>query len=280
MLTRRWVIVTDMDGTLLNHHDYRYDAILPELQKLRLEDVPVVLNSSKTRAELQYWVDQLQLPYPFVTENGSALFCPHGYFSMDMLDMFARQHGLGYSQRDSYDVLEPGCPIDSLRVFYDQQEVTAIDFSRCPVELAMEVTGLDHEQVLLAQQREYSMPLLFDSKAEETEFSAEARQAGFSVLKGGRFLHLLGQTDKGYSVRLLRQLYQLDTDAPPRLIVLGDSANDIAMLQEADVAVIVKNPAATPIELDHPGLIETVNTAPDGWVEGVESALALNIQEK
>lgn len=57
----------------------------------------------------------------------------------------------------------------------------------------MQITGLDHQQVLLAQQREYSLPLLFEQPADEAAFSASALEAGFNVLKGGRFLHLLAR---------------------------------------------------------------------------------------
>ena len=49
------LVFTDMDGTLLDHHTYSFEAAKPALKALEEKDIPVVPTTSKTFAELQPW---------------------------------------------------------------------------------------------------------------------------------------------------------------------------------------------------------------------------------
>ena len=53
----RWLVVTDLDGTLLDHHTYSFDAAKSALEQLEERGIPVIINSSKTARE----IEQLQL---------------------------------------------------------------------------------------------------------------------------------------------------------------------------------------------------------------------------
>ena len=46
------IIFSDLDGTLLDHDDYRWQAADPALARLRAANIPLVLNSSKTVPEI------------------------------------------------------------------------------------------------------------------------------------------------------------------------------------------------------------------------------------
>ena len=46
------LVFTDLDGSLLDHHSYSYQAALPRLQQLEQLGVPVIPATSKTRAEI------------------------------------------------------------------------------------------------------------------------------------------------------------------------------------------------------------------------------------
>ncbi len=84
-MPERCLVVTDMDGTLLNHHDYRVDAARPMLEKLERASIPVIFNTSKTLAELLELTQQLDNHHPFIVENGSAIYIPRDYFPDDCL---------------------------------------------------------------------------------------------------------------------------------------------------------------------------------------------------
>ena len=45
------IVVSDLDGTLLDHHDYSFAAILPVLDRMDGAGIPLIINTSKTRAE-------------------------------------------------------------------------------------------------------------------------------------------------------------------------------------------------------------------------------------
>jgi hypothetical protein len=47
------VVFSDLDGTLLDHETYSFDAARPGLDALKSRGIPLILASSKTRAEMQ-----------------------------------------------------------------------------------------------------------------------------------------------------------------------------------------------------------------------------------
>ena len=268
-MPERCLIVTDMDGTLLNHHDYRFDAALPMLAKLQQASIPVIFNTSKTEAELLELVEQLDNHHPFIVENGSAIYRPRDYFPANCLPPQAKPS----QSAPNYLVLVLGVEVDAIRALLDRIQPAAINFIDCTLEQAMQLTGLDRRQVESARSRQFSIPLWFSDTADEQDFAEQASAAGFAVLRGGRFLHVLGLCDKGKSMLALQRLYQECEQTSYTLISLGDSPNDLLMLQQADIAVVVQSPSSATLALDHPCRIDTAQAAPEGWVEGVQAAL-------
>ena len=78
------IVVSDLDGTLLDHETYSFDAARPALARLRQADVPLVLCTSKTRAEVESIRRSLDNEHPFIVENGGAVVIPLDYFSFDV----------------------------------------------------------------------------------------------------------------------------------------------------------------------------------------------------
>jgi mannosyl-3-phosphoglycerate phosphatase len=74
------LVFTDMDGTLLDHHTYSFEAAKPALSALESKSIPVIPTTSKTFAELQPLRERIGLDGPFIVENGAAIFIPHGFF--------------------------------------------------------------------------------------------------------------------------------------------------------------------------------------------------------
>ena len=59
-----------------------------------------------------------------------------------------------------------------------------------------------------------------------------------------------------------------------KTIILGDSANDVAMLEVADISIIVKSPSNHPLQKVVTPDFQTSQEASDGWAEGINAALA------
>src|SRR5690606_4397002 len=72
----QFVIFTDLDGTLLDHDTYDWTPARPALDALATRDIPVVLCSSKTRAEMRALASAMQLDSPLIVENGGGVWLP------------------------------------------------------------------------------------------------------------------------------------------------------------------------------------------------------------
>jgi mannosyl-3-phosphoglycerate phosphatase len=70
------ILFSDLDGTLLDHDDYRWQAAGPALDRLKAARIPLVLNSSKTMAEIRALRDELGNTDPFIVENGAESVAP------------------------------------------------------------------------------------------------------------------------------------------------------------------------------------------------------------
>jgi predicted mannosyl-3-phosphoglycerate phosphatase (HAD superfamily) len=99
-------------------------------------------------------------------------------------------------------------------------------------------------------------------------------QHGATILQGGRFMHVSGDCDKGRALRWLNAQFAKAWDTPPVCIAIGDSHNDIAMLEAADHAVIIRSPSHEPPALARSdGVYLTEAFGPAGWDEGVRERL-------
>ena len=54
--------------------------------ELERDQVPVILTTSKTGAEVISIREELNNCYPFIVENGAAIFIPHDYFLEKPID--------------------------------------------------------------------------------------------------------------------------------------------------------------------------------------------------
>ena len=98
------VVFTDLDGTLLDSEDYSFRAALPALKHLKRNNVPWIMVTSKTRAEVEHWRTVLGNDHPFIVENGGAAFVPSGYFPIEVAS----------TTRDGYTILEWGMKYERL----------------------------------------------------------------------------------------------------------------------------------------------------------------------
>ena len=73
-------VFSDLDGTLLDHDTYGYEPARPALDLISSKKIPLILCSSKTRAEMTGIRQQLKLEDPFIVENGGAVYIPRKTF--------------------------------------------------------------------------------------------------------------------------------------------------------------------------------------------------------
>lgn len=252
---RRLLVATDLDATLLDHQTYRYDAALPVLKQLKALACPVVFNSSKTAAEQVKLRAEMGLNGPFIVENGAAVIIPAGQLRRNEAE--TKVFGPAYAELTEQvaKVREQlGC---NFRGFTDLSAADVAD-----------LTGLTVADAAAAKQRCGSEPLYWeDSEAAWADFQAVVALYGLQTTQGGRFRHVTANTDKGKALRWLVTQYQHQfPDIYWRVVALGDSPNDLSMLQVADVGVHVPNPHRQPFALTGVRrLITAPEPGPDGW---------------
>ena len=109
------------------------------------------------------------------------------------------------------------------------------------------------------------------SAARKRDFIAALRAGGATVLQGGRFLTVGGDSDKGRALAWLRDAsLQARGAATCHDLAIGDSGNDCAMLEAAATALLVRSPAHDfPVLKRRSGVIRSSAYGPAGWAEGV-----------
>jgi mannosyl-3-phosphoglycerate phosphatase len=265
----RLLVLTDLDGSLLDADTYSVEPAQEALDTLRSREIPVILVSSKTRREIEEVRAGLSLHHPFISENGGAVFMPCGYFSDPSLDTMVR---------GNYEVLELGTPTEVLRVGLRLIEQTVgcplRGFGDMTVEEIAERTGLSLKDAELAKQREYDEPFCFDeSLVSGKTVAVECERRGFHCTQGGRFYHLLKGTDKGKACRFLVDRYRQEyrtAGQPVVTIGLGDSLNDLPMLAIVDHPVLLQRPDRTyAAGVTVPHLTLAHGIGPVGWNDAI-----------
>lgn len=267
----RMLVVSDLDGSLLDHDSYSFAPALAQVQALEMAGIPLVLASSKTAQEIVAIRAELPNQHPYIVENGAAVIIPAGYFpeqpehTVAADDSWLRAFAPPRSRW--LDVL---AMLESL--FPGEFEY----FARAGIEGIVRMTGLSPAAAALANSRQYSEPVKWlGSPEREREFIAALHQAGANVLRGGRFLGVAGQCDKGAALRWLRSVYA--GYAPDRRIIdlaIGDSENDCSMLEAAHSALLVRSPVHDfPVLAKLDRVMRSSACGPTGWSEGVAAWL-------
>ena len=98
---------------------------------------------------------------------------------------------------------------------------------------------------------------------------------GLKILKGGRFFHISDNYNKAKAVKNFIKIIKLISNNRFLTVSLGDSENDICMLESTDYRCIVKR-KANKISLKNIKIFILVRTeAPNGWRESLEFVIRM-----
>lgn len=248
------LVFTDLDGTLLDHDSYSFEAARPALDLLDARGIPVILASSKTEAEMRPIAEAIGISYPMIVENGAGVV------------------GLGASGIPADDALSS--PYNRLRSLLREipKDLNACfeGFGDWDVARISRETGLPHASAALARQRRFSEPGHFSgTEAQRRAFVDLLEAEDFTAVRGGRFFTLMPKTSKAERMAEVVDHYQRETASTIRTVALGDAPNDLAMLEAADCGIIIANPSHTPLpvtERERQGaILRSEQSGPEGW---------------
>lgn len=249
------VVLTDLDGTLLEPDGQLLPEALAFFTVLRDAGVVVCPVTSKTPAELDRIMNHFGLSAPAGFENGAGIRLEDGHLELEPNAVpLATLMEILHRLRQSTSLL--------IRSLFDLEDR----------ELAA-MTGLPPEELLAARQRVASLPLVVEPHWDAVLQAALPAGPRVRLLRGNRFLHLQGLHSKAQVVPRLLELL-----GGPRgpLVACGDSPNDEELLEVATVKIIVPSG-----EGPHPWLCQRfpkalIPSQPHGrgWVEALQQVFA------
>lgn len=221
------MVFADLDGTVLDHHDYSHDVSRKACLRLEQEGAILCFVSSKTKAEIEHFRRLLHNRNPYICENGGAVMIP------------VEKNG------GRVRILALGSPhaklVSFLKHIRTKHGIRAKGFSEMPVKELARICGLSPRLAKLSKQRLFDEPFIL-AENQRNRFRAIQRWAkrrGLHCTRGSRFYHILGKSDKGKAVRVLRALLA-KRFGRIKTYAVGDSLNDAPMFRAADRAFLVR----------------------------------------
>jgi len=271
-----WRVVSDVDHTLLEHPGETPSAG-QALGQLRKRGIPTLLASSKTFAEMVAFQSLAELPpQPFLFENGCGIGWPTASWPAAA---GAPQQVLG-----AYGAIVRGGDPQRLRTLLHQLRASGgLRFSlleELNFGAIQQLIGLEEPLARLALQRLASVPLVWqDDEAALERLRQQLAGEGLGAVSGGRLLHVAPPCNKAEALAQVL-CWQGEATHSTTLLACGDSENDRALLESADVALVfhpADRPAmaVAPPVAERPRITRTVIAGgPEAWLAAVEATLA------
>lgn len=269
-MSREFLIFTDLDGTLLNHHDYSFSAASAALALVQERKIPLIIATSKTFCEVKKLQDDLGISAPCIVENGAGTYIPSSCvlakedWHADEEDWIQVSHSKTY--------LESRLFLNAMKEKYGLR-----GFGDMELKEVVHLTGLQADQAKDACKRDFTEPFIIEDEQNIVALTQEANALGFDIVQGGRFFHLITiYQDKAKAMLSLKLLYEEYYQQTFRTIALGDSSNDFTMLEEADFGVLIPKNDGTYAPLVTPDLIKAPFSGPKGWNSSILGILDAN----
>ena len=291
---------TDIDGTLVDINTAEYGKETDKLIRLIKErNIPLILASAKTRLEQNKIREDLGISDPFIVENGGAIVIPKGYFPdyalRDIKYPLRETQEIKNEARDVNHeiVVELGKPADYIRAkLSDIRKKYSINFrgvADISVEKLSNLALISREQAKRMAQRNYGETILQIQSEDIARFIKYVQEDGMKVIHGGRFFDVTVGTDKGIAVGILKKLFKDKFHNNVKFFGIGDSTNDIPMLNLMDIPILVQRQDSTWVDdgeikmknavdssrssISSNKLIKVEGIGPNGWENAIHKII-------
>ncbi len=271
---KKSIILTDLDGTLLDHETYSFEKAKPALEKTQSAETPVVFVTSKTFAEVQPIQKKMGLwgKEPFIVENGGAILIPKKFTDLNLKDL--PLDGTLLDEKEFWR-LEFGKPYEIVRDILKEAaaevgvEVRGIgDMS---AEEFAKDSGLSVEEAELAKKRMYQEGFkILTPEINRAEIAEKLKKAiifrGYHMSAGGRYYQIMGSPAKIRAVTALKELFRIKY-GNILCIGFGDAPADLEFLELCDEGYLLANPKkAVAVDLTNKKNIKKIpEIGPEGW---------------
>ena len=270
----KFLIFSDLDGTFLNHNTYSYGTLKNYINNLDLE-FELIFVTSKTFEEILEIQNKLNINHPFIAENGACIFFPPGYLKHTRN---TRENFFIHNNHYCYKMSNLKSD-DLINSFSDLKKKYKFCFySELSNESLCKLTKLKLKEAENSKIRLFTNPIFWkDTNEKLLNFKSDVMKInkGLKILKGGRFFHISDNYNKAKAVKNFIKTIKLISNDRFLTVSLGDSENDICMLESTDYSCIVKR-EENKISLKKKDNIYFSKTeAPDGWRESLEFVIRM-----
>ena len=267
---KKRIIFSDLDGSFLNEDNFAYGNNVELVRKLLKENNFIVFNSSKTFIEIKEFLDNINIDLPFICENGGGIYATK--------DILPKNH----QYRDRFCIVSESERIKNNTKF-NLEEIKKIFSSKImflkdlSIEEQIKLSGLDKKSLLSAMNREFTEIVVMNScENVQKDFVTYLNLRNLNISKGGRFHHISSKFNKGQAMlRLVNEFKKYYSNVEFITIAIGDSNNDLEMLNAADFSCLVKNRSNNELakKINCSNLYISKNSAPYAWEEYIENYL-------
>lgn len=229
------LVFSDFTETLLDDtpHCENAKAVISELQSM---DVSIIFCSSKTRAEIEYHMEELGVCDSFIAESGGEIVIPKNYFPFSY--RFSKH-------TKNADIIELAIPYTVVREKLAKIKLETgagiVGFGDLSTEEIATETGMPLNLAKLSKHRVYNEPcrLLWGNMNDVVD---AAEKEGLSIVNGEKYFHLIGGSNKGKAINVLKDMY---AQAFEGIITfgVGDFPMDTFMLKVVDMPLMVRKVA-------------------------------------
>ncbi len=221
MNNSKYWIVTDLDGTLMDEN-YDISPAKKTLNTLSEMAIPVIPCTSKTASEVRYFRNEHGLLDPFIVENGAAIY------GTDLNKTSEWELVLGKCYKELRFILK------NISKEVNYHLIPLNDLSNNQI---FKLTGLSEKGINRALDRQWSVPFLNPPDDIFEKAKLICHSYNVHIFKGNRMSHLLSsESHKGQAVNKLKEYFQ---NQDVKIIALGDSQNDLPLLEYADISIVI-----------------------------------------
>lgn len=253
-------IFSDIDGCIINNSEPDFALINETLQNAINNDFIIVLTTAKTTHELIRLNKILNLPGPFIIENGAGILFKNNSLENsgagEIIQIEDYKLLKLINHKPDINILKSICDKGSILTQMNNIEVTKI-------------TGLSDSNAILAKTRYFTEPIYIENldKIKLKLLKSKLRKHKFYFIQTKRFLHVCTnkKNHKGYAIKfLIEKIYHYKNR---ETYAIGDSVNDFSMLNFCDTSFYITDDINLRAYPDHWQIMAYTNFL--GWQKAI-----------
>ena len=257
------IVFARLDPLLVEPQGGDVDLVKAAIFRLQSRNIPLIIVTGKTRAEVVAWQRQFGLNSPFIVERGSGVF---------LAQAERRFTSSETETNDNYYLHQLGCSYTEARAALKavQEEINKIlrGFGDLDEENIQTLISSSQLAARNAKAREFSEYFITPNRLEIEQLEEVARAYGFKIVPGDKLSLILSAAAN--EVAAMEWLIQRHTDKNTRTVALGSTMDDLNLLETVDLPIIIPT-EAIPSCLSDRSWKTASNLGIKGWAESLES---------